>query len=182
MSESEGGWGPVKPLVICTVGTDHHPFDRLVRWCDTFAAAHPAAAVFVQHGESAPPQVAAGEAYWEKDQLAQLLSGAHVVISHGGPGSIGDARRSGTRPIVLPRDPSLGEHVDDHQIRFVARLATGGLVVAVSSEAELHQAVRQQLTSPRGSGVDPKIEDDRVRAAAMRFGDLVDRLLSQQRS
>jgi len=181
VTSSERGWAPVRPLVLCTVGTDHHQFDRLVRWCDSFAAAHPATAVFVQYGSSAPPQVAAGEAYWDKDQLALLLSGAHVVITHGGPGSIGDARRAGTRPIVIPRDPARGEHVDDHQIRFVARLASRGLVVAVGSEAELHKAVRRQLTSPRGSGVDREADDARVRASALRFGALVERLVSQPR-
>src|SRR5918993_5733368 len=33
---------PVTPgLLLVTVGTDHHPFDRLVRWAAAWLAAHP---------------------------------------------------------------------------------------------------------------------------------------------
>lgn len=167
--------------MVCTVGTDHHPFDRLVQWCDTFAADAPDVQVLVQHGSSAPPRVATGEAFWNKAKLGALLLAAHVVITHGGPGSISDARRYGTRPIVLPRDPARGEHVDGHQLLFVARLASSGLVTAVSSEGTLHQALRQELATPRDSGVDAETAEARVRASAMRFGALVERLLSQPR-
>lgn len=168
-----------RTLVLCTVGTDHHPFDRLVRWCDTFAASIPEIEVLVQHGSSPPPRVATAEAFLGKERLNALLDSAHVVITHGGPGSISDARRLGTRPIVLPRDPTLGEHVDDHQLRFAKRLAKSGLVHVVSSEGELHQALREQLARPRGAGIEVAADEARVRASALRFGDLVERLLSQ---
>lgn len=168
-------------LVLCTVGTDHHPFDRLVRWCDTFAASTPDVEVLVQHGSSPPPRVATAEAFLAKERLSALLDTAHVVITHGGPGSISDARRLGTRPIVLPRDPALGEHVDDHQLRFTKRLARSGLVLVVSSEVELHHTLREELARPRGAGIDVAAEEARVCASALRFGDLVERLLSQHR-
>ncbi len=170
-----------RPLVVCTVGTDHHPFDRLVRWCDTFAADAPDVDVLIQYGSSAPPRVATGEAFWNKHRLAAVLLAAHVTITHGGPGAISDARRFGTKPIVLPRDPARGEHVDGHQMRFVGRLASSGLVTAVSSEAEFRRALLQRLSAPRGFGVDAEAAQIRVRASAMRFGALVERLLSQPR-
>ena len=37
-------------LVLALVGTDHHPFDRLVRWMDAAASFHPEARFVVQHG------------------------------------------------------------------------------------------------------------------------------------
>lgn len=171
----------VRPLVVCTVGTDHHRFDRLVGWCDTFAATAPDVDVLVQHGSSPPPRVAAGQAFFTADELAELMRAAHVVVTHGGPGSISVARRCGTRPIAVARDPTLGEHVDGHQLRFVGRLASSELVTAVSSEAEFRQALLQRLSAPRGFGVDAEAAQNRVRASAMRFGALVERLLSQPR-
>lgn len=182
MTDGEQAASRMRPLVLCTVGTDHHPFDRLVAWCDTFAASASDVRVLVQHGSSPPPRVAEGKAFFTGDELAALVRIAHVVITHGGPGSISLARRLGTKPITVPRDPTFGEHVDAHQMRFVARLARSDLVAAVHTETGLHQAIRAQLENSRGSGVDAEQDEARVRAAALRFGDLVERLLNQQRS
>lgn len=57
------------------------------------------------------------------DRLWQWASGARVIVTHGGPASITLAFSVGRRPIVVPRDPSRGEHVDDHQIRFARWIA-----------------------------------------------------------
>jgi UDP-N-acetylglucosamine transferase subunit ALG13 len=44
------------PLLLVTVGTDHHPFDRLVRWADAWLAGHPGALrCLMQTGTSTPP-------------------------------------------------------------------------------------------------------------------------------
>lgn len=173
------GASPDMPLVVCTVGTDHHPFARLVGWCDALAHARPDIRVEVQYGASLPPRTAAGAAFWTKEELGELLVAAHVVITHGGPGSISEARRAGHRPIVVPRDPSLGEHVDGHQQRFVARLAAAGAVGAVSSETELIKEVSRRLTEPSTWADGGAADAARVRQSALRFGELVDRLLSR---
>src|SRR5207342_3032116 len=104
-----------RPLVLVQVGTDHHPFDRLVAWADTWAGAHPDVEVLVQHGRSRAPDVASGSAFLDRDTLTGLLESADVVVSHGGPATISEARAAGHRPVVVPRDPGRGEHVDDHQ-------------------------------------------------------------------
>lgn len=176
MTASAGAGRTAQPLVVCTVGTDYHPFDRLVRWCDSLAEAQRQIQVEVQYGASAPPRSATGDAFWSKERLAERLSAAHVVITHGGPGSISEAQRAGTRPIVVPRDPTLGEHVDGHQQRFVARLHAAGAVVAVASETELIEEVTRRLGEPRQSGHDA-VDAARARASALRFGQLIDELL-----
>ena len=104
--------------VVILVGTDHHRFDRVVEWADRHQAAHPEEHVFVQYGQSNPPARARGASFLEPPELKAEIAGADVVITHGGPGTIHDARSAGHRPIVLPRDPRHGEHVDDHQQRF----------------------------------------------------------------
>jgi hypothetical protein len=48
------------PLLLVTVGTDHHPFDRLVRWVDGWLASSPrrhdsGLTCLMQTGTAAPP-------------------------------------------------------------------------------------------------------------------------------
>lgn len=114
--------------IIVIVGTDHHPFERMVGWVDDRLRSHPDDTVTIQHGWSRAPELAEGLDFLAPDDLRRRMAEADVVITHGGPGTISDARRSGHRPIVVPRDPTLGEHVDDHQQRFAAWCAERGVV------------------------------------------------------
>ena len=163
-------------LVVCLLGTDHHPFDRLVRWCDDLAAAHPDIEVLVQHGSTAGPSVATGKDFLDKQTLTESLERAQVAICHGGPGLISDVRSAGLHPLVVARDPSLGEHVDGHQMRFVARVAASGIVDSISSYDQLAASVADLLASARGSGIDPAEDEARVAASVARFADLVEPL------
>jgi UDP-N-acetylglucosamine transferase subunit ALG13 len=78
-------------------------------------------------------------------EIADLLDRASAVVTHGGPGTIMDARSHGHTPIVVPRDPRLGEHVDDHQQRFARFLARSGMIVTAYDVDEL--AVRLELAA-----------------------------------
>ena len=80
-------------LVVAVVGTDHHPFDRLVEWVDAAALRHPEHRFFVQHGASTPPTVAEGAPYVSHAELSSMLGEAAVMVCHGGPGTIMDARQ-----------------------------------------------------------------------------------------
>ncbi|WP_370328125.1 glycosyltransferase [Euzebya sp.] len=137
---------PERPFVLVTVGTDHHPFDRLVEWVDRWVAARgPAVACVVQYGTSASPTASTGTAYLEHDVLVSAMSRATAVVCHGGPGTILEARAAGHVPIVVPRSKALGEHVDDHQVHFSRRLADNGDVVLVGSADALAEALDQVL-------------------------------------
>ena len=119
-------------LVFATVGTDHHPFDRLVGWLDQLAEnRRDSLCVVVQHGHTAAPQVAEGHAFLGHESLSHLIESADVVVCHGGPGTIMDAHRASQLPVVVPRDPAYAEHVDGHQIRFTSRVAETGLIEVV---------------------------------------------------
>jgi len=167
-------------LVICLVGTDHHPFDRLIGWCDDWAAAHPEVEVVVQHGWTKAPTVAAGREFLGKDELDELLRRAHAAITHGGPGLISDVRNAGLLPIVVPRDADRGEHVDGHQQRFVARMDRSGLVEQVAEPGSFGAAIDARLGSDRG-GVDLAADQDRVAASVARFAALVDGVVGTKR-
>jgi UDP-N-acetylglucosamine transferase subunit ALG13 len=168
-------------LVLCLVGTDHHPFDRVVGWCDEIARERPGVRVLVQHGSTAAPRDAEGVAFLGKDELTALLAEAHVAICHGGPGLISDVRDAGLLPLVVARDPAYGEHVDGHQQRFVARFAQTGAICAFEDLASLRRRVDELVALPRGAGLDVSAERERVDATVQRFGDLVEGLLASAR-
>jgi UDP-N-acetylglucosamine transferase subunit ALG13 len=100
-------------LVAVLVGTDHHPFDRLLGWVSDIADRGPAR-WFVQHGSTSLPTGLPGAPMLAPAALHDLLVRADAVVCHGGPGLIMEARALGHRPVVVARDPGLGEHVDDH--------------------------------------------------------------------
>ena len=164
------------PLVFLTVGTDHHPFDRLVRWVDTWAAGREVRVV-AQFGTAAAPHNADGASMLRSDELGRLMGRAAAVVCHGGPGTIAAARDAGTIPIVVPRRPDLGEHVDDHQLRFVARLADAGAVHAPATEAELRELLDRALEDPTAFTRDDDDDAAAAEASVRRFGGLVDDLL-----
>lgn len=92
----------------------------------------------IQSGTSTPPTRAEWRDYLPHDELQHLLDRASAVVSHAGPGTIIECRRRGIIPIVVPRRPELGEHVDDHQVRFSRVLAASGHIVMCEGEQELH--------------------------------------------
>jgi UDP-N-acetylglucosamine transferase subunit ALG13 len=75
------------------------------------------------------------------DEFERMMEAATRVVTHGGPGTILQALALGRQPIVVPRDPRLGEHVDGHQQRFVAWLAGRRDIVPVATFDELRDAL-----------------------------------------
>jgi UDP-N-acetylglucosamine transferase subunit ALG13 len=172
-----------RPLLLVTVGTDHHPFDRLIRWVDAFLAGGPRELrCLMQTGTSAPPTgPARWQAYLEFDALNAAMAEAAAVVCHGGPGTILGARHMGAVPIVVPREHRLGEHVDDHQVAFSRRLAAeGGDIHLARTEADLHRLLDRVAAEPAAFRAGP---DDRATTTAVHeFGRLVDGLVDGRRA
>jgi UDP-N-acetylglucosamine transferase subunit ALG13 len=170
------------PLLLVSVGTDHHPFDRLVRWAGAWLDGHPGRLrCLMQTGTSAPPAAGAAEwrAYLEFDALQEAMAGAAAVVCHGGPGTILGARHMGAVPIVVPRQHRLGEHVDDHQVAFSRRLAAqGGEIHLAETEDGLHRLLDRVAAEPGSFRAGP---GDRATAGAVReFERLVDGLVGER--
>ena len=167
------------PLVLVTVGSDHHPFDRLVRWVDAWVAT--ASGDFrcvVQYGTSTPPRHAEGHDFLPHDQLQALMRDATVIVTQGGPMSVVEARQAGSVPITVPRTSALGEHVDDHQHAFCGRLAEEGLLHLPADEADLHRLIDAGLDDPERFAAASDTEAiERVRTTTARFATLVDQLV-----
>jgi UDP-N-acetylglucosamine transferase subunit ALG13 len=139
-----------RPLVLVTVGGDHHPFERLMRWVENLEITDgERLRCVVQHGSCEAPVGVESHDYLDHSELMSLMSSARVVVSSGGPSTLLEARRFGHRPVVVPRWSSLGEHVDDHQRLFTSRLQEAGVVVRVETEADFRAAVLAALDAPR---------------------------------
>lgn len=160
-------------LVVVSTGTDHHPFDRLVLWADLWALEHPADRVVVQFGTARAPRWAEGHASVDHAQLLRWFAAADVAVVSCGPGAVMECRRAGRIPVVVPRQRSLGEAVDDHQSAFARHLARQGLAVTAVDEPRL----RSWLSAP------PPLLDPRARpvaavpAGVARVGRLVDQMV-----
>ena len=169
-----------RDLVVCFVGTDHHPFERLVSWCDALATSRPDVDVVVQHGLTSPPRVASGKQFFSKEELVTQLGQARVAISHGGPGLISEIRTAGLQPIVVPRDPARGEHIDGHQLRFVDRMARSSLIDVVSTQESFMSVVGRRLARTCDDRIDTTANEKRVRSSVDRFAGLIEQLLDER--
>jgi UDP-N-acetylglucosamine transferase subunit ALG13 len=168
------------PAVLVVVGTDAHPFDRLVEWLERWYAARPdRPRLIVQHGSSRTPLLPGARAYLGHDELELAMRGALVVVSHGGPATISEARRSGHLPIVVPRDPARAEHVDDHQLLFARRLARLGAIRLCESERVFAAALDSGLAEPAAFALDGDAANGWVARAeaAARVGRIVEDLV-----
>jgi UDP-N-acetylglucosamine transferase subunit ALG13 len=160
--------------VFVSVGTDHHPFDRLVEWAERWAQDHPGDHVVVQHGTTRAPSHGEFEPLYRRDDMRAQLEAADAVVISCGPGGVMDVRSTGRLPIIVARRNDLGEHVDDHQRSFARHLADTGLAHCVEDE----QGFRLALDGARAHPERFRVEPDRSTPAGIaRIGDLIDDLV-----
>lgn len=119
--------------VVVTVGTLHYGFARLIHRVASLLG--PEVEVFWQTGAtdvtglsidarvSVPPR-----------ELAAAITDADVVVAHAGVGSAIDALNAGHCPVLVPREQSAGEHVDDHQQLTADELARRGIALCVRAD------------------------------------------------
>ena len=172
-----GERGSADRPVFVTVGTDHHRFDRLVAWIDDWqeSAAPVGVRCFVQHGTSSPPRVADGSAFISHQEMERRIVSAGALVCHGGPSTIVDCLRSGSKPIVVPRRKELGEHVDNHQVRFAGRLQASGFIHVAETQEDLARMLPRALS---GAAEFAATEArDVVRETVERFSTIVGELL-----
>ncbi|MGX6605975.1 glycosyltransferase [Micromonosporaceae bacterium Da 78-11] len=172
------------PEVLVSVGTDVHRFDRLMTWLETWYAGRPdRPAMLVQHGSSRAPVIPGATPFLGHDELTAAMAAARVVVTHGGPASITEARRHGHVPVVVARDPAYAEHVDNHQMLFAARMSAAGLIRLCTTADELAARLREVLASDGKEGTDRPDDSMIARAAAVAaVGRIVDDLVAAKRS
>lgn len=134
-------------MIFVTVGTHEQPFDRLIRAVDELKKDGTIPAdetVFMQTGFCTyEPRHCEWNRLLSYREMEQLISQARIIITHGGPSSFLAPLRLSKIPIVMPRSVKYGEHVNDHQVDFVAAMAKQyNNIIPVYSTTELIAAVR----------------------------------------
>ena len=167
--------------VLVTIGTDHHRFERLIGWVDTFLAAHPDVAdqTLVQHGQTPPSARAQNRDFFPFDELTTLMASSDVVITHAGPATIFEARAQGRLPLCVPRDPALGEIVDTHQQRFARRLARDSFVLLAEDQPTFERLLEAALEQPQMVRIAE--DDSRARVTAERLDAYVTGVVAARR-
>lgn len=148
-------------MIVVACGTHHQPFDRLVREAERLARSVDDAVV-LQRGASrldAPSCEVHQEV--SPQRFATWLCEARIVVLHAGSSSFLEARAQGRTPILVPRRPELGEHVDDHQVCFARSVAAEARIVTTESLVDVVRDF-EEARQPPSAG-----------ALAARFGALV---------
>lgn len=160
-------------MIFVAAGTHHQPFDRLIEAAERIAI-DLGERVIVQRGASTTPAPHT-ELYdvIAPDRFERLLEEARVIVLHAGSSSFLQARALGRKPIVVPRSPLWGEHIDEHQLAFARALSPEEAVV-VEPEALLDAVRRHTEPSER------PLREDRTLAFCARFGPLVDSLVKRR--
>lgn len=127
-------------MIFVTVGTHEQPFNRLVECIDNLKKDGVITEeVIIQTGYSTyEPKYCKWQKLFPYQKMLKLVEEARIVITHGGPSSFIMPLQIGKTPIVVPRQHQFGEHVNDHQVKFVGSVAERmGTVIPVYEIEEL---------------------------------------------
>jgi UDP-N-acetylglucosamine transferase subunit ALG13 len=167
------------PFIFVAVGTDHHPFNRLIEWTErwlTFCQ-HPVSCL-IQGGTSTPPEQGQWVDYLPYGEMERTMRAATAVVCHGGPGTIMLALHFGKKPIVVPRRQALGEHVDDHQEAFARRLFAEGEIDLGETEESFRWLLDTAMA--RGRPAHRSRPARATDATVARFEELVDEMMASR--
>jgi UDP-N-acetylglucosamine transferase subunit ALG13 len=141
--------------VFVTVGNAFQPFDRMLQAIDAALLRSPGSWDGVcQFGSCiSRPQGLRCVSLLTREDFAEEMDRADVVVSHAGVGSVHTAIRFGHKPIVFARRVRLGEHVNDHQVELLEAFAERALVLPASDDVSLshHLAAFQHGTIRRST-------------------------------
>lgn len=135
-------------VVLVSVGTSEHSFDRLICAVAQWTAQHPELRLVLQHGYSPAVPGAENHRFLPRADLIRVMELAAIVVTQVGPGTVFDANGMGRVPIAMPRDPARHEHVDGHQQAFASVLAARGAATVVHEVTDLVAALDTARQDP----------------------------------
>jgi UDP-N-acetylglucosamine transferase subunit ALG13 len=148
-------------MMFVTVGAQM-PFDRLIRAVDQWAGAMGRDDVFAQIGDTPyRPEYIRWAQFLPPDQFKLKFEEASVIVAHAGTGSIITALQMGKPVLIMPRQASLHETRNDHQIATSQYFRKFDSVLVATDEGDLPRKL-QILDSLRaaqsiGAGASPEL-------------------------
>jgi len=162
-------------MIFVTVGTDEHPFVRLLEEIENLIKTGIIREdVVVQRGHTEFFSELFNEVYsfLPFDKFLNFMERANLVITHGGPGSIMIALNFGKIPIVVPRRKEFGEHVDNHQVKFAEFLGEKGKIIPVYDVRNL-----KEIISRYNRGIDDyRVKSENLGENAEKFALKLDKI------
>ena len=130
-------------MIFITLGSQKFQFNRLLKAVDEQKADGKIKdEIFAQIGVSDyRPLRYQYKAFLNRDEFADEMSRADIVITHGGTGAIIGAVKQGKKVIAVPRLKEYGEHVDDHQMQLIEEFKELGLICECKDCSEIWKAV-----------------------------------------
>lgn len=120
-------------MILVTVGTHNHPFDRLVVAADLMAAEIEELSIIQRGPSNHTPLFAEHFRFTSSSKMEELTSEARVVITHAAVGAIILALKLQKPTVVVPRLRHFGEATDDHQLQIAKILEIEGKVVLLDT-------------------------------------------------
>lgn len=127
-------------MIFITLGSQKFQFNRLLKAVDDLKLDEE---VFAQIGYSDyKPIHYAYKEFLDRDEFAEIMGKADIVITHGGTGAIIGAVKKGKKVIVVPRLSKYGEHVDDHQLQLIEQFKEQDLICGLQDCSQLREGLQ----------------------------------------
>lgn len=115
-------------MIFITLGSQKFQFNRLLKAVDELELDEE---VFAQTGYSDYKPVNYDyKEFLDREEFAEMIGRADIVITHGGTGAIISAAKKGKKVIAVPRLAKYREHVDDHQLQLIEQFKELNLICA----------------------------------------------------
>lgn len=133
----------------------------------------------VQYGTSPQPKYARGQENYTHAEMDQLADTLNAIVLPAGPSLMMEWVRRGYKPIIVPRDPALDEHIDEHQLKFAASMEKTGLITLCHSYTELEHALEQIKADPaKGKATENLLQKFDREHSIKNFTQLMEKLLT----
>ena len=153
-------------MIFLTVGTQL-PFDRLVNMVDRWAKSHNSEEVIAQIGDSSlQPKNMQYSAYMTAQECKACFENSDIIVSHAGMGTILTALDLGKQLVIVPRQSSMGEHRNDHQLATAEKFKHFPLIQTVLDLSQLGDVLDQAKESTSSMTVKSTASSSLLQAVA----------------
>ncbi|MCI5150913.1 MAG: glucuronosyltransferase [Candidatus Electrothrix sp. MAN1_4] len=132
-------------MIFVTVGAQL-PFDRLIRAVDLWAGENRTIDVFAQTGKGKyQPEHIEYKNFLSPAEFESKMQAARCIVGHAGMGTIITAMEYEKPLLVMPRDATLGEHRNNHQMDTARRFAPRQHFEVAYNEEELGEKIDELI-------------------------------------
>ncbi|MCA9449679.1 MAG: glucuronosyltransferase [Candidatus Omnitrophica bacterium] len=150
-------------MIFVTVGAQM-PFDRLVKTVDEWAGENGREDVFAQIGPTDwKPQNIEWTQFLDSARFFEKFDASETIVAHAGMGTILSGLVRGKSILVMPRQGSLRETRNDHQVATAKRLLELGKVNVAFDEKELREKLNEIDRIKESSPIGPYASSELIK-------------------